>query len=122
MTEKETLFEELRISIREYFDRVLDEHDRRIEERFRSIDTAVVLAREEAQRQYNHLNDLRREVTTDRSQFVDNRVHAAHDIELARWRKEMEARLNNIETRIAFWGGGLVVLIFLLEVGMRWLK
>ncbi len=47
------------VSIREYFERLLDEHDRQIALQFAALDKALIIAREEAQRQYAHLNALR---------------------------------------------------------------
>ncbi len=58
---------------------------------------------------------------TDRSQFIDAKVHEAKEGEISRWRKEIEARLAAIETRIAFWGGGILVLMVVLQIATQWL-
>ena len=76
---------------------------------FDSMDRALILAREQAEKQYSHLNALRNEVMTDRSRFVENSVCKVS-------MDAIDQRLSALEKRIATWAGAIIVLIFVLQI------
>ena len=97
------------VSALAHMERLLNEQDKRMALQFDAMDRALVLAREQAEKQYGHLNALRNEVMTDRSRFVETSVCAIT-------RENFDKRISMLEKRIATWGGAILVLIFVLQV------
>ena len=97
------------VSALAHMERLLAEQDRRMDLQFEAMERALILAREQAEKQYGHLNALRNEVMTDRSRFVETSVCAIT-------RENFDKRISQLEKRIATWGGAILVLIFVLQV------
>lgn len=69
------------VALRDYLDQRFADFNRLVDERFRSLDTATTLAREEYRREVTHLNALRKSVETDRQEFVTKGDYQSrHDI------------------------------------------
>jgi len=120
--------EQVRISLRDYFERLLDERDRQLQVQMTALEKALTLAREEDERRFTQLNELRREVLTDRSQFLPREVFDSKDETGLRWRETMvkDARLLServmaLETRFQVWAAVLAGLIVIMQLLSRWL-
>ena len=107
----ERLWDQSYVGIQQHFDLMVRLELKAIAERFSAQEKALYLAREEAQRQYDHLNALRRQVEEDRSAFVLNAVQQVKDA-------EMDRRLSSLERSLSWGLGALAVLVIILQFVM----
>jgi len=108
------------ISLKEYFSKLLEEQDKRINLRFDELDKALRLSREEMERRLEGLNQLRTEVTSDRSQFTLRiKCEAEHD-NLKIWRDSVNKKLTTLETRSITWTAAVGIFFLIISFAMRW--
>lgn len=69
-----------------------------IGERFISMDKALILAASEAAKQYHSLNELRKEVTTDRADFVLRDTHETQQTDYERRFEDIVERVVRLES------------------------
>lgn len=104
------------ISLHAYVERILAEHVRWADEKFSALDRALIIARDQDGKKFEQLNELRREVTTDRSLFV---VRETYDIWRDTLMKELsnvEQRLSVVETRVNVWAAVLAVFMVIVQI------
>ena len=83
--------------------------------RFASAQSALDASKVDLERRLEALNQLRQDVEKDRSQFVKQEVY---DTKTAYY----DAWCRGADKKFSYWGGGLAVLIFVLQFLFRCLK
>src|SRR3954469_15528490 len=106
------------ISLRTHFERLLEENTRRTEARLDAMDTAVEVATFNLNRRLMELNELRKEVTTDRLQFLVRDVYESSEKERMTWRENVNARLTAIDTRSVTWTAAIGVFFFIVQLAL----
>lgn len=107
------------ISLMHFFERMLEEQEKRITIRFDSLDKALVLNQDEMERRLEGLNQLRSEVVTDRGQFVNkSKCEERHD-SLRDWQDSVNAKLTTLETRSITWTAAVGVFFLAVSLLMR---
>lgn len=105
-----------------YLSKLLEEHEKLQKIQIESTAQALILAKEEAQRQYNSLNNLRKEYTEERKAFVDKNVYEARHEALRVELQTVHRALDDVNGNFKVWGSIVVVLsvIFQLLLHMFW--
>lgn len=65
------------VPLREFIERVIDEHDRRYNERWQAQQRELALAQREMERRLEGLNELRGQVVEDRGRFMTRELFDA---------------------------------------------
>lgn len=123
--------ESYRVHLKEYLERLLDERDRHTGARFLAAERAVELARNEMDknlelariemsRRLGDLNELRQEVTDDRSRFVLQSVYNAEMSSREEWRQMVTERLATIESRSVTWITAIGVVGIAVNILISW--
>ena len=107
------------ISLRDHVESLLHGIEERIDLRLDAMDKALILGREEVARRLGELNQLRREVETDRSRLLPRETFDTYHAEGTTWRERVEKRLTQIETRAITWGAALAVFVVILNFALR---
>ncbi len=108
------------VSLRDFIERVFDEKEKALQLAFKSQQDALALASRTLEVRLEKLNELRSEVTTDRSNYITRDKYDADrqafservatlDRENRQWRDRMDGALALL--RILSVGGGLALLI-----------
>src|SRR4030042_7116145 len=109
------------ISLKSFFERMLEEQEKRISLRFDSLDKALILNRSEMERRLEGLNQLRAEVVSDRGMFtVRDKCDDKHG-ELNIWRDTVNKKLTTLETRSITWTAAVGLFFLTISLIMRWL-
>lgn len=112
------------VTLKEYFTKLLEEHDRRFELRFTAKDEALALARDESnrkleevaaqhERRFEQLNELRKQVTEDRGQFVTKERYSIEQSSLSE-------RITRLETRSTSWLWLVPIIINIIGLILIW--
>ena len=110
-----------KVTLKEFFLKLLEEQTKRIDTRFDSLDKALTLSHEEMERRLQGLNQLREEVMSDRSQFaLRERCEARHK-DLQSWQDSVNSKLTTLETRSITWTAAVGIFFLIISVAMRWL-
>ena len=99
------------VPLRHYIERILDEREAALKIAFKGQQDALQLAREGLERELNHLNALRQEVTADRSTFVLRESYSQDMRALRDWQSRMDGALSLIR-----WLGVAGVIALVLEI------
>ena len=108
--ERKELAERIEVTLKEY-----------MEAKFDAMDKAVSLAVVDIDRRLAELNNLRREVMTDRTSFLAMDVFNATLKEWSIWRESITNRLTVIETRSVTWTAALGIFFIIIQVVIFWL-
>lgn len=111
-----------RVALREYVERILEEQCLRNQVRLDATDRALELARRELERRLGELNQLRAEVTSDRSQFVQRAIYDHHLSTTNEWRESVSQRLTAIETRSITWTAAIALFFLLVQIALHFWK
>jgi hypothetical protein len=111
------------VTLKDYFDIRIKEHERRDDVRFQLMDKALQLQQTELERRLEGLNQLRLEVTKDREQFQNKLLSDTKWKDIDVWRQDMSNRVTIIETRSVVWTAALGIFFTLLQIGiLLWRK
>ena len=112
---------DMTISLHEYFIRLLEEHEKRQDAELAAMDKALTLARCEAEKQYQGLNNLKHEYQAERAQFLSkNEYSIAHEA-LRNDVSLIHSQLDKLDSRIATWGAAIGLFVVLLQIASRFL-
>jgi uncharacterized protein with von Willebrand factor type A (vWA) domain len=118
-----------RVPLKEYFEAIIKLNGE-------AQDKAMELYREEIERRLQGLNELRKEVTEDRGEFVKRdmfdlsvkEVRSQLDtakVEDTKYRDRIDTRFGDIEnklTKIFTWGSAIVFFIFIVNLIIHYFK
>src|SRR4030043_2337725 len=108
------------ISLKSFFERMLEEQEKRITLRFDSLDKALMLNRNEMERRLEGLNQLRTEVVSDRGQFtLRDKCEDKHS-DLSKWQDLVNKKLTILETRSITWTAAVGIFFLIVSLAMRW--
>ena len=93
------------VTLKEHLEKVL-------ELRFAAARESLELAKIELERRLGDLNELRKSVESDRSQFVKLETY---DLKTA-WYDEW---CRGVDKKLAYWSAAIVVIVFLIELGVK---
>jgi len=108
------------VNLREFLEEKINSLSRETSLRFDSLDKALNLAREDASIKYEHLNDLRAEVTTDRGSLVNKEQCLRMHKDLSAWMDTVNRKLTILETRSITWTAAVGVFFLIITMVMRW--
>jgi len=108
------------ISLREFFEKMMQQQEEHMELRFSSLDKALMLSRDEMNRSLESLNELRQQVVSDRGAFIISDIYNSHQKDLAVWRDGINRKLTILETRSITWTAAVGVFFVILTLVMRW--
>jgi len=122
LNDRDAMWMELRKSDREL-----------VVQRFEATTTAVSVALKENERRLQELNNLRQEVTQDRSELLKREVFEITVREwtiwrdallkdISSWRSLTDQRLTTIETRSVTWTAALGIFFILVQIVMFWIS
>ena len=112
---------DMTISLHEYFIRLLEEHEKRQDTELAAMDKALTLARGEAEKQYQGLNNLKHEYQAERAQFVSKNEYTLAHEPLRAEVSRLRSQLDRLDSRIATWGAALGVFVVVLQIASRFL-
>jgi hypothetical protein len=96
--------------------RLLEEHEKLQRVQVEATEKALVLAKEEAQRQYASLNNLRKEYVEERKNFVDRNVYEAKyeatQVEL----NTIHRKLDDVNGHFTTWGSVVLAVSVILQI------
>ena len=107
---------ELKVTLREYIEALFFERDRLYDLRDESAKEALERARYETERRLDALNELRRAVESDRSQFVRQDVYDAKTKTYDNWCLTIDKTLTKIETRAMTWMMAIGALLTVIQL------
>ena len=114
--------DDLIVPLEKYFDRLMEEHEKRQATELIAMEKALVLARGEAEKQYAALNNLRKEYTEERKQFLEKGVyeakHAVIETKMENIHRALDEQNNNFKT----WAKLAVAGMALLQLALHFLK
>jgi len=111
----------LTVSLHEHFNVLLGKHEELQREQLAAMDKALTLARGEAEKQYQGLNNLKHEYQAERAQFVSkNEYRIAHEA-LRNEVSLIHSQLDKLDSRIATWGAAIGLFVVLLQIASRFL-
>jgi len=106
------------VLLREHIDRIMAEKDKYYELCFRQAQEALILSKRELDRRLEELNELRKSVEKDRSQFVKADTFTmkaeASDLLIA----GIDKRIVVIETRAITWTAALGTFFLVMQVAL----
>lgn len=111
-----------RVALKEYVERILEEQCLRNKVQLEATERALLLATRELERRLGELNQLRAEVTSDRSQFVQRSIYEHHLATTSEWREEVSQRLTVMETRSITWTAAIALFFLIVQVAMHFWK
>ncbi len=91
-----------------------------IEARLNAMEKAVIIATTDMERRLDELNQLRKDVITDRSQFLSLEVFNATLKEWSMWRETTVNRITIMETRAVTWTAALGIFFIVLQLFLYW--
>jgi hypothetical protein len=94
----------------------------KIEDRFSHMDTALTLRTQELERRLEQLNELRKEVTKDRDQFLKKDIYDAKTNFYDNWCSQVSERLTRIETRSVTWTAAVGLIFLIVTVVLQWVR
>jgi len=100
------------IHIKEYFEKIIDL-------RFDANRNELNASKEVLKKDLDHLNALRTEVLTDRSEFIRAGVYNAKVTNDDKWQREIDKRLTVIETRSITYPAALALFFIITQI-MLW--
>lgn len=107
-----------RVALKEYVERILEEQCLRNKVQLEATERALLLATREMERRLGELNQLRSEVTSDRSQFVQRAIYEHHLITTNEWRESISQRVSVTETRIITWTSAIGLFFLIVNVAI----
>ena len=109
------------VSLHDHLLRLLEDHEKLQDAELAAMDKALTLARGEAEKQYQGLNNLKHEYQAERAQFLSkNEYNLAHE-PLRAEMSRMRSQLDKLDSRIAAWGAALGVFVVVLQIAIRFL-
>jgi hypothetical protein len=96
--------DEISVKLKEHIELLVRLELKAIEKEFAAHERALILARDEALRQYAHLNNLKSEVKDERANMAAT----------------YERRFADIENRMSYYMGALIVLVFAVQIGVQY--
>jgi hypothetical protein len=103
------------IRLKDHLDEVLRLRDQRLDDRFEAQLVALDEAKKHLERRLEALNELRSAVERDRAQFVKQEVYDTKTNYYDAW-------CRGVDKKLAYWSGAIVVIVFLIEIVMRFIK
>ena len=103
------------IRLKDHLDEVLRLRDQRLDDRFEAQLVALDEAKKHLERRLEALNELRSAVERDRAQFVRQEVYDTKTSYYDEW-------CRGVDKKLAYWSGAIVVIVFLIEIVMRFIK
>lgn len=98
----------------------IDLHEKNVQNQLMAMDKALHLNAVEMERRLEVLNELRKEVISDRGQFIKIDVFAArmekYDIEV----DMLSQRITVIETRLITWAAAISFFVLLITIAMQY--
>jgi hypothetical protein len=101
------------VSLHDHMIRLLEEHEKRQDTELASMDKALILAKEEANRQYATLNNLKAEYLPKGEYRI---AHEAIRSDIG----VIHSRLDKLETRIATWGVAITIFLMIVQTGLHY--
>ena len=114
----------------DFYDKLCHARHDAVAVKFRSMDEAIKLNKEQLDYRLESLNDLRRQVVEDRGVFVTKDTFNAKVETYDKFLKEehpaLLQRMSVVETKFVVWGaailGATAILVTLIDLIMRFLK
>ena len=100
------------VTLKEHFDMLLIEREKRILDKFAAEQERLAVAKDELERRLEALNELRATVEKDRDQFVKNETYLLKTAWYDEW-------CRGVDKKLAYWSAAIVVLVFLIEMGVK---
>lgn len=110
------------VTLKEHIEALLREKICRLEQRMDAMDEALELATREKDRRLGELNNLRREVMSDRSQFVRSDVYGPRHDQLDAQLATIDKRLTTVETRSAVISAAIGLAVAVAAVVLHFWK
>ena len=104
-----------------------------IKEKFASMDKAMELSTKIMDKRLESLNELRKEVTEDRTDFMRKDYYEIRHAEMERWIKSVDTAVNKIDTRltiletklyttVAAASAGVIILGSVIQIAVHFWK
>jgi hypothetical protein len=103
------------VSLLAYFERLLADHERWAVSKFDAQDRALSLARDIDERKHHDLNELRKEVIQDRSQYIQLSVYETRHEMVLRELTLLHKQVDILEARISTWIAAIAAFVLLLQ-------
>ena len=105
----------LSVDLKDHFDEILKAKMDAIWLKFQSQETALNLAKEAAEKQYQHLNNLKHDYAEERIQFINRKEYEAKHDMLITLINALDRRQSAMESRLSYYIGGIAVVLFVLQ-------
>ncbi len=111
------------INLKDHFDCLLSERQKRMDDRFEAQKTALAKSNEELERRLEALNELRSAVEKDRSQFVKVDTYELKTKWYDEWVRGVDKKLTAQDSRYATWLVSLGLIMAAIQVILHfWTK
>jgi len=108
------------VALKEYVEALIAAQEREANLRISYMEKAVEVAKVDVARRLSELNQLRSEVTSDRSQFLQINLYEAHVKETNVWRESVSDRLTRIETRSMTWTAAIGLFFLVVNLALAY--
>jgi exo-beta-1,3-glucanase (GH17 family) len=102
--------------------RKIDQLEKLSDVKFDAIEDKMVASAEVLRGRLESLNQLRNEVTEDRSEFLRKETYDAKTTTYDTWIITVEKRFSTMETRSATWTAAVGVLFLIVQFALHWLR
>lgn len=102
--------------------RKLDEREKQVNIQLDALKEAIITAKSELERRLAGLNELRQEVTSDRSRFVTCEAYDAQKEINTVWRRKVDETITKLETRSITWGAAITLAVILINLALHFWK
>lgn len=110
------------VSLRDYFERILEEHCKKVEQRFESQETALDEAKVNMERRLDGLNELRQQVILDRNIYLRSDIYDEKVKYYDTWIAGVNKDITTIKTRSVTWTVAIGVFVVAIELLLHFLK
>jgi len=104
------------INLKEHFNMILEERQKRMDDRFEAQKDALTKSNEELERRLEVLNELRSAVEKDRSQFVKAETYELKTKWYDEWVRTVDEKLTSQSSRYATWLVALGVFFSIIQI------
>ena len=110
------------INLKDHFDALLEERQKRMDDRFQSQKDALSKSNEELERRLEALNELRAAVEKDRAQFVQVETYKQKIEWYDDWVRAVDQKLTSRDSRYATWIIALGIFFAAIQVALHFLR
>lgn len=107
---------DMTVSLHEHLIRLLENHEKLQDTELAAMDKALALARMEAEKQYLALNNLRKEYTEERKQFVEKSVYEAKHESLRVELNAVHRKLDDVNGNFKTWGSVVLAISVIVQL------